>query len=76
MTEQSNTAAPWRSIYCGGEECKCGQPAAAKVEEVIFDDDPVRHRHPLTTYLCSDCFSLLMGRSGVALVEKFRRDVS
>lgn len=47
------------SIYCRGEKCPCGQPAAHKVSEEIFDDDPNYHRHPLTAYICTDCFNSL-----------------
>jgi len=52
-----------------GEKCKCGNPAKHKVEEVFDVDDTKeftweitsKYRHPLTTYLCCQCFSLLMG---------------
>lgn len=45
-----------------GERCTmCNQPAAKKVEEVIFDDDPVPVRHPWTSYLCLLCFGRVMG---------------
>ena len=50
----------WRSRYTGGEECPCGQQAAHKVEEVIFDDDPQPMRHPLAKYVCAGCFQAIM----------------
>lgn len=43
-----------------GEKCRCGAAAARKVEEVIFSDDPHPIRHPFTTYICLECFELLM----------------
>lgn len=49
------------SESCSGEICRCGKRAEHKVEEVIFDDDPVPLRHPLTAYICHRCFSALMG---------------
>lgn len=49
------------SRCCEGERCHCGLPAEHKVEEVIFPDDPIRIRHPLTTYLCHDHFRRIMG---------------
>lgn len=50
-----------RSACCEGEICHCGNIAGHKVEEVIFPDDPMPDRHPLTTYLCSCCFARIMG---------------
>lgn len=52
-----------------GEKCTCGNPASHKVEEVLdfgsFSsiEDAVNAgvRHPLTVYLCCQCFSKLMG---------------
>lgn len=52
-----------------GEKCKCGNPASHKVEEVLdFGSMPLIEgdivsaiRHPLTVYLCCQCFSNLMG---------------
>jgi hypothetical protein len=52
---------PFRSASCEGERCACGAPAAAKVEETIFHDDPNPRRHPLTAYVCEACFGLIMG---------------
>ncbi len=49
------------SKCCDGEKCPCGQPAEHKIEETIFHDDPLPNRHPLTAYVCHDCFSSLMG---------------
>lgn len=49
------------SNSCEGELCYCGAPASHKVEETLFDDDPARHRHPLTRYICHAHFRLLMG---------------
>jgi len=52
-----------------GVKCTCGKPASHKVEEVLdFDSLPLIEddilaatRHPLTVYLCCQCFSKLMG---------------
>lgn len=52
-----------------GEKCTCGKPASHKVEEVldfgsfssIEDIVNAGVRHPLTVYLCCQCFSKLMG---------------
>ncbi|WP_439372966.1 hypothetical protein [Bradyrhizobium sp. DASA03120] len=44
-----------------GERCFCGNPAAHKVEEVIFADDPRPIRHPLTSYVCREHFREIMG---------------
>lgn len=50
------------SACCGGEKCSfCGEPAEHKVEEAIFFDDPIPHRHPLTAYICHGHFVSLMG---------------
>jgi hypothetical protein len=52
---------PFVSGSCEGERCQCGQPAQHKVEETIFHDDPVPHRHPLTSYICHHHFVEIMG---------------
>lgn len=57
----SETPKPFVSACCEGEHCFCGAPAHHKVEETIFDDDPHRARHPLTTYICHPHFLMLMG---------------
>jgi hypothetical protein len=45
-----------------GEKCRvCGADAQRKVEEVIFDDDPMPHRHNYTAYLCLEHFNAIMG---------------
>ncbi len=56
MTDQ-----PFVSGCCEGEKCFCGAPAAHKIEETIFHDDPVPHRHPLTAYICHEHFRMVMG---------------
>ncbi len=59
---------------CKGEICAfhdCVEPAAAKVEETIFHDDPMPVRHPLTAYLCEDHFRKIMGW-GVDWTEEHR----
>jgi hypothetical protein len=72
MSEPAKTT-PWRSECCEGETCGlCAAPAAAKVEEVIFADDPVPNRHPLTSYICGRCFRNLMGPRGCDMVEEWR----
>jgi hypothetical protein len=44
-----------------GELCMiCRAPAQRKVEENIFDDDPMPIRHPYTAYLCLKHFNLVM----------------
>ena len=49
-------------MYCTGEKCGiCGEPATHKVSEVVFDDDPDTHRHPLTSYVCYRHFRAIMG---------------
>jgi hypothetical protein len=54
-------AVPFVSVACAGEKCYCGQPAEHKIEETIFADDPMPHRHELTTYLCHEHFRTIMG---------------
>lgn len=50
------------SMHCEGERCTmCNAPATHKVAEVVFDDDPLPHRHELTSYLCTPCFNTVMG---------------
>lgn len=49
------------SKYCDGERCWCSNPATHKIEEVVFDDDPVPERHPLTSYVCFEHFRQMMG---------------
>lgn len=72
MTDQLSKTTPWSSRSCVGEVCQCGEPAAAKVEEAIMPDDPVPHRHPLTSYICARCFRNLMGSRGCDMVEEWR----
>ena len=47
---------------CYGEVCSCGfgLPAVKKIEEVIFEDDPLPSRHPYTQYVCQNCFEDIM----------------
>lgn len=53
------------SACCGGERCSmCGKPAARKVGEEIFHDDPHPIRHNLTAYVCLDHFNMIMDRGG------------
>jgi len=63
--------AKWASACCEGEHCFCGAPAARKVGEEFFHDDPtayvewngkrVARRHPLTAYVCFPHFVEMMG---------------
>jgi hypothetical protein len=48
-------------ICARSHTCVCGKPAVRKIEEVIFTDDPMIHRHPYTSYICLDCFCHIMG---------------
>jgi len=49
-------------LSAGGEACRiCGNPAHRKVEEHVFDDDPMPVRHPFTAYLCLYHFNKVMG---------------
>lgn len=50
------------STSCKGEVCKCNDEATHKIEETIQHDDPEPNRHPLTAYVCCDCFKQLMGQ--------------
>lgn len=43
--------------YAEEENCRCGQPAAHKVEETSSPG----HIHPLTAYLCCEHFRQLVG---------------
>jgi hypothetical protein len=38
----------------------CGREAWRKVGEVIMHDDPQPSRHPLTAYVCLECFAAVM----------------
>lgn len=49
------------SGHCQGERCYCGKPADHKIEEVVFRDDPLPFRHPLTRYVCHAHFAEIMG---------------
>jgi hypothetical protein len=58
------------SKFTKGETCHyrdgagldaCGRAASHKIEEVIFDDDPFKARHPATNYLCCGHFARVMG---------------
>lgn len=51
----------WKSKYCQGEKCRCGNDAIAKVGEEIFDDDPNPIRHNFTAYICKEHFEELFG---------------
>ncbi|RYF10534.1 MAG: hypothetical protein EOO77_21325 [Oxalobacteraceae bacterium] len=54
--------ADFKSKCCEGEVCRiCGTAAARKVEETIFDDDPMKIRHPYTAYVCLEHFNAIMG---------------
>jgi hypothetical protein len=47
-------AAAKRAACCAGERCTlCNAPANHKVEEDTWGE----HRHPLTAYVCGDCFN-------------------
>jgi hypothetical protein len=48
------------SKYCKGEKCFCGKVATHKIEETVFDDDPLPNRHELTSYVCDGHFNLVM----------------
>lgn len=55
---------PFVSGCCEGQRCSfegCGAPAEHKVEEAIFYDDPIQHRHELTAYICHAHFRQIMG---------------
>jgi hypothetical protein len=63
--EKENKKMPFRSMYTIGETCPCGQEAYHKISEIIFDDDPLPHRHPYTMYVCDDCFQKIMRPRGI-----------
>lgn len=51
----------FKSMYTNGEKCSiCQSEAFEKVEQVIFDDDLEQIRHPLTAYVCKNCFNRIM----------------
>lgn len=55
---------PFVSVSCHGEHCSfegCSASAEHKIEETIFADDPLQHRHELTAYVCHDHFKAIMG---------------
>jgi hypothetical protein len=61
-------ASKFVSKYCQGEKCgMCwGQehklvPATHKVQETLFDDDPLKERHELTQYVCDRHFRSIFG---------------
>jgi hypothetical protein len=62
MTSREQPDPSYVPQCCEGVTCQvCGQqPAAHKLEEVIFDDDPQPIRHPLTAYACRRCFAGIM----------------
>lgn len=73
MTLLPKSARPsFVSGSCGGERCWCGEPATHKVEETIFHDDPLPHRHPLTSYVCHWHFVQMMGPAAQANDERVR----
>lgn len=54
------------SASCGGQKCHiagCGKPAAHKVGEEMFDDDPHPIRHNATAYVCCEHFHFIMGNN-------------
>jgi len=52
------------SMYCDGRKCGiCLEAATHKVAEEVFDDDPDKNRHPLTSYVCCKCFRKIMGQA-------------
>ena len=63
---------PWVSACCEGEKCLCGAPAEFKIEETVFDDDPLPTRHPLTAYVCRKHFTMVMGTVGLDMIEWWR----
>lgn len=44
-------------IWAQEEDCRCGRPAAHKVEETSGPTN----RHPLTAYVCCEHFRMLVG---------------
>lgn len=49
------------STSCKDARCVvCGKPAAKKVEEVIFIDDPMPYRKPHSSFLCLEHFEVVM----------------
>lgn len=54
---------------CQGEKCFCGKDATHKIEETIFNDDPIQMRHPFTSYICCDCFRKIFGTAVACPVE-------
>ena len=57
----SQTEAVFVSATCGGEFCRCGEPAVRKVGEEIPYDAPEGIRHNLTAYVCARHFAELLG---------------
>jgi hypothetical protein len=60
----TNALKPFVSVTCGGEYCRCGEPAVRKVGEEIPCDDPCPRRHNLTAYVCARHYAELMGPLG------------
>ena len=60
------------SAMCRRESCACGAPAAHRVVEVIFPDDPNPRRAPLSTFLCRRHFGELMGPAACEILADRR----
>lgn len=52
------------SATCEGERCFCGQPAVRKVGEEMAYDEPNVVRHNLTSYVCAEHYTIIMGPAG------------
>ena len=63
LSHSATETQTFRSSSTQGEKCWCRLPAAHKVEETIFHDDPNPVRHPRTSYICEGHFQELMGPS-------------
>ena len=46
-------------VWAAEETCYCGLPAAHKIEEVSGPES----FHPLTAYVCCECFERAMGQA-------------
>jgi hypothetical protein len=65
---------PFVSMYCEGERCNfegCSALAEHKIEETIFDDDPLQPRHELTAYVCHSHFRQMMGPAADHRVNRY-----
>jgi len=65
-----------KEAYCIGEKCSvCSNDARHKIEEVVHEQPKglFGMRHPLTAYVCCDCFGVIFGSLAIKWCSKAKK---